>query len=279
MKSKKNKKNRKNKNTAYLSVAVYRYIAGCRTCLGTIKDTFNGSPYLYYVLRVKNDGLRPVRDLPMEELDQNLVWKITNRQTSQAKQNHWIFIQSGSRRGKAISPNTRNTRWDYAHIDPYPMQCRAVRFRLSTDTFETLLTNLPSEEFSLSDLQSIYAMRWNIELSIRFWKYAVGALALHSRTDDFILQELYSHLTVYNFCQRIFREIEIPQKPGNKHRQAIDKTMGTYLVKKFIREPDFTGEKLVQDIKRYTQPIRPNRADERKLKIKAAPPFTYRIPS
>lgn len=45
MKSKKNKKNRKNKNTAYLSVAVYRYIAGCRTCLGTIKDTFNGSPY------------------------------------------------------------------------------------------------------------------------------------------------------------------------------------------------------------------------------------------
>ena len=122
-------------------------------------------------------------------------------------------------------------------------------------------------------------MRWQIETSIRFWKYAVGALALHSRTDDLILQELFAHLIMFNFAQRVFRGIDIPQKPGSKYQYAIDRTMGIYLCKKFFREPDFTGEKLVSDIKRYTQPVRPNRADERNLKIKTFSGFPYRIPS
>ena len=122
-------------------------------------------------------------------------------------------------------------------------------------------------------------MRWQIETNIRFWKYAVGALALHSRTDELILQELYSHLAMFNFCQRICREIEIPQKPKNKYRYNVDRTMAIYLCNRFFREPDFTGEKLIRDIQRYVQPIRPNRADERNLKVKPFPGFPYRIPS
>lgn len=35
---------------------------------------------LYYVLRVKNEGLRPIKTLPMEELDRNLEWTVTSRQ-------------------------------------------------------------------------------------------------------------------------------------------------------------------------------------------------------
>ena len=238
-------------------------------------------PNLCFVLRVKQGqvALRPVRDLPMEELDRDLEWTITTRQTNEAKENGWIFLQTGSKKGKSNSASTRITRWNFGHIDPYPMKCRAVRFRLPTGEFETLLTNLPREEFSLSDLKALYAMRWNIEVSVSFWKYAVGAMALHSRTDELILQELFAHLVMFNFAQRVFRGIEIPQKPGNKYQYAIDQTMGIYLCKKFFREPDFTGEQLVRDIKRYTQPIRPNRADERNLKVKTFSGFPYRIPS
>ena len=232
-------------------------------------------------MRVKQDHsvLRPVRSLPMEELDRDLEWTITTRQTNEAKQNGWVFLQTGSKKGKKNSPNTRITRWDFGHIDPYPMKCRVVRFMLDTGDFETLLTNLPREEFSISELEQLYAMRWKIEVNVRFWKYAVGALALHSRTDELILQELYAHLTMFNFCQRICREIEIPQKPGNKYKYEIDRTMGIYLCKRFFREPDFSGEKLIQDIKRYTQPVRPNLAEERNLKVKTFPGFKYRIPS
>lgn len=238
---------------------------------------------LFFVLRVKQGkaALRPVRNLPMkeEEVDRDLEWTITTRQTNEAKCKGWIFLQTGSKKGKTNSPNTRITRWDFGHIDPYPMKCRAVRFKLDTGDFEVLLTNLPREEFSISDLKELYAMRWKIETNIRFWKYAEGALALHSRTDILIMQEIYAHLTMFNFCQRICREIEIPQKPGNKYEYKIDMTMAIYLCKKFFRDPNFSGEKLIQDIKRYTQPVRPNRADERNLKVKSFPGFPYRIPS
>lgn len=235
---------------------------------------------LYYVLRVKNKGLRPIKALPMEELDCNLEWTVTSRKTKEAKEKGWIFLQTGSKKGKINSPNTRISRFDFPiNQDVVPMECRAVRFMLDSGQYETLLTNLPQDEFSIADLQELYHMRWKIETNIRFWKYAVGALALHSRMDNLILQELYAHLTMFNFCQRICREIEIPQKPKNKYKYSVDRTMAVYLCKRFFRESDFTGEKLIQDIKRYVQPIRPNRTDERNLKVKSFPGFPYRIPS
>ena len=242
------------------------------------------NPNLYFVLRVKQDkaALRPVRELPMEELDRDLAWTITTRQTNEAKEKGWIFLQTGSKKGKTNSPGTRITRWDFkgpVFPDVYPMTCRAVRFLLDSGQYETLLTNLPRDEFSISDLAEIYHMRWKIETNIRFLKYCVGLLNLHSRTDELIMQEIYAHLTMYNFCARICREIEIPQKLENKYQYKIDMTMAIYLCKKFFRDPDFSGEKLVRDIKRYVQPVRPSRADERNLKAKAFPGFPYRIPS
>ncbi len=242
------------------------------------------NPNLFFVLRVKQDkaALRPVRALPMEELDRDLAWTITTRQTNEAKEKGWIFLQTGSKKGKTNSPGTRITRWDFIapmFPDAYPMTCRAVRFMLDSGQYETLLTNLPRDEFPISDLKELYHMRWRIETNIRFLKYCVGLLNLHSRTDELILQEIYAHLTMFNFCNRVCREIEISQKPGNRYERKIDMAMAIYLCKRFFRDPDFSGERLIQDIKRYTQPIRPNRADERNLKAKTFPGFPYRIPS
>lgn len=60
---------------------------------------------------------------------------------------------------------------------------------LDSGQYETLLTNLPQDEFSVADLKELYHMRWRIETNIRFWKYAVGVLTLHSRTDILILRK------------------------------------------------------------------------------------------
>ena len=38
-------------------------------------------------------------------------------------------------------------------------------FNLNQDTYEVLLTNLTENEFSVSDLKELYAMRWGIETS------------------------------------------------------------------------------------------------------------------
>ena len=73
--------------------------------------------------------------------------------------------------------------------------------------------------------------------------------------------------------------MQIPQKSENKYHYKVDMAMAIYICKKFFRDPDFSGEKLIRDICRYVQPVRPNRADERNLKTKTFPGFPYRIPS
>ena len=67
----------------------------------------------------------------------------------------------------------------------------------SEDTYEYIITNLPYS-FSMEDIKACYHWRWGIELTFRYLKHASGLLYFHSRKPDFLLQELYSSLTLYN---------------------------------------------------------------------------------
>lgn len=49
----------------------------------------------------------------------------------------------------------------------------------------------------------MYAMRWGIETSFRELKYSVTLLHLHSKKVDFIYQEVFAKLIMYNFYQMI----------------------------------------------------------------------------
>ena len=53
--------------------------------------------------------------------------------------------------------------------------------------------------------------------------------------------------------------------------------MAIHFYRKFYREENMTGKKLMQDIAKYTEPIRPNRKDERNIKGKSFVGFTYRV--
>lgn len=53
--------------------------------------------------------------------------------------------------------------------------------------------------------------------------------------------------------------------------------MAVMLCKEFLRTPNADGEKLLDEIARYTVPIRPNRQDERNLKAKGFAGFVYRV--
>ena len=61
-----------------------------------------------------------------------------------------------------------------------------------------LLTNLPSDKFPPHKLKEIYSMRWGIETSFRELKYAIGLTSFHARKPDFIKQEIYARLLLYN---------------------------------------------------------------------------------
>lgn len=46
-------------------------------------------------------------------------------------------------------------------------------------------------------------MRWGIETSFRELKYAIGLTGFHARKPDFIKQEIYARLLLYNYCELI----------------------------------------------------------------------------
>lgn len=130
-----------------------------------------------YVIRVKDLKSKSIVSsltLPNEdEFGYPIDLILTRKQTNEVKSNpnHYKFL-----------PN--NARFDYFELKQtkfYPISFRVVRFKLSENTYETLITNLNDDEFSKEDLKKIYEMRWGIETSFRELKYAVGLNRLHAK--------------------------------------------------------------------------------------------------
>lgn len=57
---------------------------------------------------------------------------------------------------------TKSMRFDFMDKENpwYEFNCRVVRFKISDDKYETIITNLSREEFSMEEIREIYNMRW-----------------------------------------------------------------------------------------------------------------------
>ena len=106
----------------------------------------------------------------------------------------------------------------------YEFNCRVVRFKITENTYETVITNLSREEFLMEEISEIYDMRWGEETSFRELKYAIGLNALHAKKRELIQQEIYARMLMYNFCQRIVQEIKIPKKDRIKYTYQVNFT-------------------------------------------------------
>ena len=85
----------------------------------------------------------------------------------------------------------------------YELSFRLVRFRLPNGTYETVITNLDPESFPSIKLKQLYALRWGIENSFRQLKHTVGLLHFHAKKAEFIQQEVFARLLMYNFTELI----------------------------------------------------------------------------
>ena len=43
----------------------------------------------------------------------------------------------------------------------YTLNFRVVRFAISEDSYESIITNLPKEDFPVEEIKKVYAMRWH----------------------------------------------------------------------------------------------------------------------
>ena len=185
----------------------------------------------FYLIRIK-DGMHGIKQgltLPDEnEFDVDFTLKLTRKQTKETKElfkdrNHYRFVPG-------------NATFDYLPVknrksDPtkfYELKFRIVRFPISEDTFETIITNLDVDAYPMLKIKELYASRWGIETSFRDLKYTIGMLNFHSKKVMCIQQEIYAHMIMYNFVQMITSHVVITKNKENTHIKQIFRLLRTY---------------------------------------------------
>lgn len=156
----------------------------------------------------------------------------------------------------------------------YPLSFRLVRFPLPDGSSETLLTNLPRDQVPLAALKQLYARRWGIETSFRKLKYTVGLLHFHGRKTDFVMQELYARLTMYNYVQAIIAA-EVQEQGSKKYVYQVNSTTAFHICRDFLRGAVSPGT-LSTLLRRHLLPVRPGRSFPRRLHTNTGITFWYR---
>lgn len=164
---------------------------------------------------------------------------------------------------------------DFSHNKCYPVAFRACRFKLSSGNYECLITNLPRNRFSVSDLKQIYHLRWGIETSFRELKYTIGMMYFHSKKLDSVLQEIHAAMLMMNYCSQMIHATLLVQKDSWNYRHKINFAAAVGCCRSFFSSGETSTLNLIL---RDQSLIRPERQYDRYLHdTKPAKSLTYRV--
>lgn len=229
-----------------------------------------GMNFLIRIKDVNSNGISSGLTLPKEEVfDKEINLLVTRRNTNEIKANpdKYKFMPK-NQNFDFLLPEDRGT---------YPINFRIVRFPIGENSYEVLITNLDKSEFSIDDLKEIYHMRWGIETGFRELKYAIGLTSFHSKKVEYIKQEIFAKLTMYNFCETITLNVVLQQKE-RKHAYQVNFTLAILIcLEYFKRKPDIPSINVEALIQKHILPVRLGRKDPRKVKTKSSVSFLYRV--
>ncbi len=153
------------------------------------------------------------------------------------------------------------------------LQFRILKFPLSEDSFEYIITNLPSYSFSMARIKELYNLRWNVETAFRHLKYAGNMVHIHSLKQDFLVQEIYGKLTLYNFTAALMAMSAPVHKQNCNYTYVLNHTQIQRICIRFLRG---NIREIEEMIARFSVPIRPGRKFPRKLRRQSADTLLYR---
>ncbi|MCH1982518.1 IS4 family transposase [Ruminococcus sp. OA3] len=224
-----------------------------------------------FLIRIKDigsNGMASGLELPDKEtFDLDVDIKLTRKQTKAKRMEGYKFM-----------PTCQT--FDYLPVgspNEYTLSFRIARFKISEDSFEMVVTNLNEFEFSPKKLKEIYQLRWGIETSFRELKYAIGLTNFHAKKVDYIKQEIFARLTLYNYCELITAYVI---KQSNKFHQTkqVNFTIAIYICREYLRRKrQLSSPAVIRLIEQHTLPVRPGRRDPRKVKPQASVSFLYRV--
>lgn len=232
----------------------------------------------YFLIRLKdiNSGtsnLKRFKTLPKEgEFDKEVNITFTNKQTYEIKAHPDKYISI-----------MKNQHFDFLDKENhfYDASYRVVRIRIDgkDEEYESLITNLPTNEFSSNDIKELYKRRWGIEVSYRHLKYSVSLNVAHSKRRDFIKQEIWAKLLMFNISMIIVDKVlETKLKKAiRKHEYQVNISMAIFLIMSSIKKKGGAPPNLLDLIAKEILPIRPNRSSKRNVKSRSFVSFGYRF--
>ena len=226
-----------------------------------------------YLIRIRDAAgmIQPFQLSPGCNLD---VWKtitLTRKQTNAFKK-----MKAAEPARYRCLPNS--SPFDYIDLHDnqyYDLNIRFVRFRISEDAYETVITNLPADEFAVSEIKHLYNLRWGIETSFRELKYTIGLKQPVSKKAEYISQEIFARCLMYNFCELVTSHITIHYQ-SEKFVYQTNFSAAVHICRLFLRgsvaPPDAET-----NISRNLVPVRPNRRAPRNLNRPRFNGFLYKV--
>lgn len=144
-----------------------------------------------------------------------------------------IVIREGTYR-RFVGVGTAFDFVKYGSTDTYELSFRVIRFPLSENSFECVVTNLPSEEFPPERIKQLYNRRWAIESSFRKLKYTIGLSNFHSRKPESIKLEIWAKLIAYNATEWLIGHAVV-EKHDTKYPYKVNFTKAAHLCRIYLR--------------------------------------------
>ena len=246
--------------------------------------TFNNMEHIKktghkFLIRVKDihsgtSLLKSFRSLPKQgEFDEDVHITFTKRQTNEIKAHPEAY--------KII---VSNQRFDFLDSENhfYDADYRVVRIKIdgSVEEYESLITNLDRKIFPAEEIKKLYKLRWDIEVSYRHLKYSVELNALHSKRRDFIRQEIWARLVMFNISTIIIDYVT-DHKLTKKERRLeykVNITMAVFFTKHFMTirkggDPPDLESLIAKEI----LPVRDDRHYTRNVRSQGFVSFGYRF--
>ena len=235
-----------------------------------------GWKYLIRIKDIHSSGIAASLPLPdKNEFDVFFPMHLTRRQNAEAKQrlldkNSYKLLLASTKFDFLPAQNRKHD-----PFSSYYLPFRIVRFPISENSFEVVITNLDPENFSSEELKRLYGMRWGIETAFRELKYTIGLLHFHAKKVEYICQEVFARLIMYNFSELITSHVVI-QKTNRKYPCKANFSVAVQVCRQFllgnVSPPDVEAV-----IRRHLSPIRTGRSRPRNMAAKKAVSFLYRV--
>ena len=224
----------------------------------------NGQKFIIRVKDIGSNGILSTLDLPDDSFDTHIRKIITRVNNSET-------ISSGL---YAVLMNS--SPFDYIDFENefYEMNLRVLRFKITEDTYECLVTNLSEDEMNADEFKEIYHLRWNEEGAFRDLKYTIGMLYFHSADQELIRQEIYASLILHNYCRLLVNNIPPDENRKWKWKYKSNFKLAVTNIRRFMND-EINADELILRIKKFLIPIRPGRSYSRNVRPQSTKTPSY----